>query len=83
MLLSDTDVEGAEYVTTNIMKAVHELKIPHATSDYEFLSLSIGVISIKGPTLDEEEILEQVDKCLYLAKEQGRNGFISYKEKLE
>tara|TARA_R110001592_G_scaffold86031_5_gene254092 strand:+ start:18655 stop:19590 length:936 start_codon:yes stop_codon:yes gene_type:complete len=80
VLLSDTDIEGAEYVTNNIIKSVRELKIPHAKSEYEFLSLSIGVISLKGHALKEEEALELVDKCLYEAKEQGRNRFITYKD---
>jgi diguanylate cyclase (GGDEF)-like protein len=82
VLLPETNAEGAEYVTTNIIKAVSKLKIPHAESECKFLSLSIGVISLKGHSLEEEEILELVDKCLYEAKEQGRNCFISYKEKV-
>tara|TARA_R110001592_G_scaffold177076_2_gene417270 strand:- start:72289 stop:73221 length:933 start_codon:yes stop_codon:yes gene_type:complete len=80
VVLPDTDMKGAEHVTLSIMEAVRALKIPHSESDYEFLSLSIGVISLQGSAMKEDEILEQVDKCLYEAKEQGRNRFVTYQK---
>lgn len=78
VLLPDTDLGGAEYVIKKIMKAIDDLKTPNTSSEFGFLSISAGVISLNGADVLKLDMLELVDSCLYKAKEGGRNRYIIY-----
>lgn len=45
------------------------------------ITLSIGVCSAPDDGTDYYELFEKADKCLYLAKNKGRNRYIIYDEK--
>ncbi len=45
------------------------------------VTLSVGVSLFPNDGNDYEELFRKADKCLYLAKEKGRNRFIIYDEK--
>ena len=79
VLLPDTDLAGAEYVTKTIIKAIDLLKIPNIASEYGFLTMSVGVVSISGSAVKSAAMLELADQCLYVAKEEGRNRYKKYK----
>lgn len=79
VVLPDTDLQGAEYVTKKLMLAIDGLKIPNASSEYGFLTVSMGVISLGSDVVMSKDMLELVDRCLYQAKEAGRNCYITYK----
>jgi diguanylate cyclase (GGDEF)-like protein len=74
VLLSGGTPEKAYHTAESIRKSVEDLREPHKTSPYGYLTVSIGV-AIGGPhTCTGPEILiEQADKALYTAKKAGRN----------
>ncbi|MGF1685449.1 GGDEF domain-containing protein [Photobacterium japonica] len=78
-VLPDTDKETAiSIVRDRIQQAVAALKIRHETSEVnEYLTLSVGIATGKNlPIGAHETLIHWADKGLYLAKEQGRNGFV-------
>lgn len=75
VLLSDTDLAGAEYVTKNIVKAIDQLQIPNIASEYGFLTLSAGLVSLSGSAAKSTDMLKLADDCLYVAKREGRNRY--------
>lgn len=73
IILPSTDDEGAMAVAENIRRAVEELAI-HWESQNIPLTLSIGVSSNIIESEDHPlKLLEQADRALYQAKNQGRN----------
>ena len=80
VILPDTDLAGAEYVSKKIMRAIENLKIPNTASEYGFLSVSIGLISLQSTDVLKLDMLELVDRCLYKAKEEGRNRYVAHQQ---
>jgi diguanylate cyclase (GGDEF)-like protein len=75
IILSDTDVNGAQIVADKLLKKIHERKIPHLQSEVaSFVTISIGIAAVK-PSIDlnEEELPKAADGALYQSKETGRN----------
>lgn len=75
VILPDTGYEGVIEVAERIRKAIHDLKIPHLTSDVcPFLTVSIGVSSIDPDDQNEpQDFFNHADSQLYIAKNTGRN----------
>jgi len=73
----ETNRENALYLAESVRRAIEQLALPHAFSDYGHLTLSIGVASCI-PKRDElpEALLRTADAMLYQAKAQGRNRVI-------
>lgn len=75
VLLPDTDAEGALVLAECIRSGMHALAIPHAGSDFGFVTVSVGVavmlplVSPAGPAA----LVEAADAALYEAKHAGRN----------
>lgn len=81
------------YIFTNNVKSEEDLRILLTTMrkelQYAFdsriddfgVTLSVGVSLFPKDGSDYEELFRKADKCLYLAKEKGRNRFIIYDEK--
>ncbi|MCP4289025.1 MAG: diguanylate cyclase [Gammaproteobacteria bacterium] len=74
-LLPGTDAQGAETVGDRLRNAVLELEIPHEYSDVaRHLTLSLGgATCVPDLTESSSALVEQADRNLYVAKEQGRN----------
>ena len=80
------------YIFTNNIKDEDDLRILLTTMrkelQYAFdsriedfgVTLSVGVSLFPKDGTDYEELFRKADKCLYLAKEKGRNSFIIYNE---
>ncbi|PWI35337.1 diguanylate cyclase [Vibrio albus] len=81
-ILPDTDQKGAEVLSQKVHKVIAELAIPHQHSQISNrLTVSIGSVScIPDKTGTTDNILEQADKALYMAKRQGRNRTCFYEE---
>jgi diguanylate cyclase (GGDEF)-like protein len=75
MLWFENDASHADAVVDRFCKLIKALKIPHEKSSVnEYVTMSVGVyIERCGATKDTEELYNLADKCLYTAKESGRN----------
>lgn len=81
-VLPETDRKGAEHVAANIIDCLNELKLEHKGSKVSsHVTISIG-INTKVPEADVRivDYIEQADKALYQAKQQGRNRYVVFKE---
>jgi diguanylate cyclase (GGDEF)-like protein len=74
VVLFHTSLNEAQHVSENMLNAIRKLTIPHAQSAHEIVTISMGIATIL-PTLhdDMQHFVEEADKCLYRAKENGRN----------
>ncbi|MDO6692342.1 diguanylate cyclase [Aliiglaciecola sp. 3_MG-2023] len=77
-LLPDTDSLGAQHIAKTILQKVADLNIPHESSPYGIVSLSIGIYSstVHNECFKANEVIRSADKALYLAKQKGRNQFV-------
>lgn len=75
VLLSDTKQESAMLIAENIRANVEKMKLPHEKSlPHGIVTISLGVAALTGDTaISNEILLQQADKALYAAKENGRN----------
>jgi diguanylate cyclase (GGDEF)-like protein len=75
IILPETDTNGALIVAENIRK--------HVGADTRFLramSVSLGIASLGGDQLSHAMLVEQADRALYQAKNQGRNRTVIFEE---
>lgn len=78
LILPDTSQGSAIEVVERILQSIRTADICHSSSPLDQrLSVSLGVKTII-PTQknDKMAFLKEVDQNLYLAKEQGRNGYV-------
>jgi len=80
VILANTQEAGAKIIAEDIRMAVVDLKIPHASDNEEFVTLSLGVSAAEIPysEMASTELVEQADKALYKAKDNGRNQVCSF-----
>jgi diguanylate cyclase (GGDEF)-like protein len=74
VVLFHTSLNEAQNISEKMLNAVRKLAMPHAQSPHEVVTISMGIATIL-PTMhdDMQHFVEQADKCLYRAKENGRN----------
>lgn len=77
MIITTSDPDGALAYAQMVAQAIATLNIPHQTSDFGVVTVSIG---IAGSTPSENEnafsLLKRADEALYRAKEGGRNKVV-------
>lgn len=77
MIITTSDPDGALAYAQMVAQAIATLNIPHQTSDFGMVTVSIG---IAGSTPSENEnafsLLKRADEALYRAKEGGRNKVV-------
>lgn len=75
VVLPSTDMEGAVTVANTLIKQISQLNIPHAYSEVAGrVTISLGAATILPVRkLSLMVLVEGADKCLYEAKEAGRN----------
>ncbi|ARN74627.1 diguanylate cyclase domain-containing protein [Oceanicoccus sagamiensis] len=80
VLLPNTEIEGAEIIAQRIHSLIKEKAIPHQLSTVsEELTMCVGIgISRNHSEIGKDELIEQADKALYLAKAAGRNQTAIY-----
>ena len=78
IVLPETDESGASHIAAQCRKAVFEQMIPHETSAVApTVTVSIGVGTIVPTDSDQPvNFIEEVDRCLYRAKQGGRNALV-------
>jgi len=78
LVLPETDAEAAKKVAERCRSLMFKEQIPHAKSEVsQMLTVSIGVGTITPSHKDEAiAFIEDVDKRLYQAKQQGRNCIV-------
>ena len=78
IILPNTSADGAVELAQKICERVHALQIPHEKSSAsDYVTLSMGVASrIPQPRTEPETLVNEADRALYQAKEQGRNRVI-------
>jgi len=73
-ILTNTDEAGACLIADKMLKAVQELKIPHAKYDEGIVTISIGITTgCPNYTQGWNEYIEKADEALYKSKHNGRN----------
>ncbi len=77
VILSNTKKEEAAIVAQKICEAVRNREFELATGDWTHVTISLGVATapVDGDTV--QGLIEYADKCLYVAKENGRNQVVS------
>jgi diguanylate cyclase (GGDEF)-like protein len=73
LVLPHTNELGCKMIAERISSKLCLESIPHEKSEYEVLTLSIGAVTFSKPPDDWSQIFSEADKCLYKAKEGGRN----------
>ncbi len=74
VILPDTPMAGAAHVAEAIRMAVEELAIPHAGGTESVVTISAGVASLLSrPEKAPQQLIQQADEALYMAKSCGRN----------
>jgi diguanylate cyclase (GGDEF)-like protein len=72
VLLPQTSVENARIMAERMRNAVYGLRIPHAASPDQVVTISAGVSGSTAAT-SADAMLSGADKALYRAKSLGRN----------
>ena len=74
LLMPNTNASHAIEIGERVRAAVQDLAIPHATSNYQTVTVSVGVASLRpNEALNPNDLLEAADVSLYVAKRNGRN----------
>lgn len=79
VLLPECDLEGALTMAEKIRLAVKALKIPHAfsgTADHVTISLGCHAMLCESKT-SSNQLLQEADQALYLAKQRGRDRVVA------
>lgn len=76
VVLPDTDQAGLLHVANNIIQSIKKLAEPHKDSPFKTLTVSIGGAIFKSQKANLLKLVDETDKNLYRAKEQGRNRII-------
>ena len=78
LILGETDLNDAKWVANLVRQHISDLRLPHEASEFEHVTISCGVVSVKpNVKLPLETFVHSADHALYLAKKQGRNCVVS------
>ena len=78
-VLPETDEAGAQIVANEILEGIAQLAIPHPASPLgPIVTASIGVAtSVANREYEYTRLLQEADKALYQAKQEGRNRIVA------
>lgn len=77
ILLSQTDHHFALKTAQQLLIQIQNLQLPHPTSSFGCVTISIGCATIDEPICNGENIVEVADQRLYQAKQGGRNQIVA------
>jgi diguanylate cyclase (GGDEF)-like protein len=77
VVLSNTNIKGAEYVAKQISEQVRQLKLVRDDiQQNQYVTISLGVSClIPNPKISADSLIASADRALYKAKNQGRDRF--------
>jgi diguanylate cyclase (GGDEF)-like protein len=79
LLLPNTALDYAMEIGEMVRAAVQDIAIPHATSSYRAVTVSVGVACTKpNDTQRPGDLIEAADAALYAAKHRGRNAVVEH-----
>jgi diguanylate cyclase (GGDEF)-like protein len=79
LLLPNTDSKRALEIGEMLRAAVESLAMPHCTSNYQTVTVSVGVASTKpNDSQQPGDLIEAADAALYAAKHRGRNAVVEH-----
>ncbi len=79
LLLPDTDAKRALEIGELVRVAVQGLGMPHCTSDFQTVTVSVGVACTRpNDTQRPGDLIEAADAALYAAKHRGRNAVVEH-----
>jgi diguanylate cyclase (GGDEF)-like protein len=79
LLLPNTGASQAFEIGEMVRAAVQNLDMPHATSSFQTVTVSVGVACAKpNPAQQPGDLIEAADAALYAAKHRGRNAVVEH-----
>ena len=79
LLLPNTDSSRAIEIGEMVREAVQSLAMPHCTSGYKTVTVSVGVACTNpNDTQRPGDLIEAADAALYAAKHRGRNAVVEH-----
>jgi diguanylate cyclase (GGDEF)-like protein len=79
LLLPNTDSTRALEIGEMVRVAAESLAMPHCTSHYQTVTVSVGVACTKpNDTQRPGDLIEAADAALYAAKHRGRNAVVEH-----
>ena len=79
LLVPNTDSQRALEIGEMVRAAVQNLAMPHCTSHYQTVTVSIGVACAKpNEKRQPGDLIEAADAALYAAKHRGRNAVVEH-----
>jgi len=79
LLLPNTGVVRAIEIGEMVRAAVLDLAMPHCTSSYQTVTVSVGVACTRpNDTQRPGDLIEAADAALYAAKHRGRNAVVEH-----
>jgi diguanylate cyclase (GGDEF)-like protein len=79
LLLPNTGVVRALEIGEAVRAAVQDLAMPHCTSSYQAVTVSVGVACTRpNDTQHPGDLIEAADAALYAAKHRGRNAVVEH-----
>lgn len=79
LLIPNAGMQRAINVGEAVRSAVMDLALPHSTSNYQCVTVSVGVACTQPTDLHRPaELIEAADAALYAAKRRGRNTVVAH-----
>ena len=77
IILANTAKEDAITVARKVWSAIRERKFELADGNWANVTISVGVATMPDNGKSPQELIEYADKCLYKAKQNGRDQVVS------
>ncbi len=79
LLLPNTDAKRALEIGEMVRTAVQNIGMPHCTSTYQTVTVSVGVACTRPNEKQQPgDLIEAADAALYAAKHRGRNAVVEH-----